>query len=168
MTSTASNSSPQPPITITNADQIEKLEDVANMINLSIGATGKGILIGLLSALGSAILICVVLACFYFFRYTPKGRILLDRMGRPGEYDDEQAFAKEEAEALEEMDDIHRTEYMRAKGTACGSSVDHACLLMLSLLCSVHTSEPAGICPDRYLAIAISRDTGEGGVGLGI
>lgn len=118
MTSAASDSSAQPLIMITNPDQIGKLEDVANMINLSIGATGKGILIGLLSALGSAVLICIVLACLYFFRYTSRGRILLDRMGRPGEYDDELAFAKEEAEALEGMDDIHRTEYMRAKGTS--------------------------------------------------
>jgi hypothetical protein len=36
-------------------------------------------------------------------------------MGRPGEYDDEQARAKEEVEALENMDDIARTEYLRAK-----------------------------------------------------
>jgi len=39
----------------------------------------------------------------------------LDRIGRPGEYDDEQAYAREEAEALEEMDDLQRTEYYRAK-----------------------------------------------------
>lgn len=41
---------------------------------------------------------------------------MLDRLGRPGEYDDEQAFAREEAEALEVMDDISRSEYLRAKG----------------------------------------------------
>ena len=45
-------------------------------------------------------------------------RIFLDRITRPGEYDDEQQFAKEEAEALEDMDDLQRTEYMRAKGMA--------------------------------------------------
>ncbi|RQM08158.1 hypothetical protein DH86_00000594 [Scytalidium sp. 3C] len=33
--------------------------------------------------------------------YTTGGRIILDRFARPGEYDDEQAFAREEAEALE-------------------------------------------------------------------
>jgi len=79
-------------------------------------STGKGILIGILSAFGSAILISSILAAIYFFRYTNRGRILLDRMGRPGEYDDEQAFAKEEADALEVMDDIQRAEYLRAKG----------------------------------------------------
>ena len=40
----------------------------------------------------------------------------MDRIGRPGEYDDEQAWANEEAEALEEMSDIDRLEYLRAKG----------------------------------------------------
>ena len=41
---------------------------------------------------------------------------MLDRLGRPGEYDDEQAFAQEEAAALETMDDISKSEYLRAKG----------------------------------------------------
>lgn len=81
------------------------------------GSTGKGILIGMLSAFGSAAFVVLIFAIFYFFRYTSPGRIFLDRIGRPGEYDDEQAWAREEAEALEEMDDIQRLEYMRAKGT---------------------------------------------------
>lgn len=59
----------------------------------------------------------LVLAVFFFFKYTNRGRIILDRIGRPGEYDDEQAFAKEEAEALEAMDELQRAEYLRAKGT---------------------------------------------------
>ena len=80
------------------------------------GSTGRGILIGILSAFGSAGVAVLVLAIFFFFRYTNKGRILLDRIGRPGEYDDEQAFAREEAEALESMDDLQRAEYLRAKG----------------------------------------------------
>lgn len=80
------------------------------------GSTGRGILIGILSAFGSAGVAVLVLAIFFFFRYTNRGRILLDRIGRPGEYDDEQAFAKEEAEALESMDDLQRAEYLRAKG----------------------------------------------------
>ena len=37
-------------------------------------------------------------------------------MGRPGQFDDEQAMLREEAEALETMDDMQRAEYMRAKG----------------------------------------------------
>jgi len=76
----------------------------------------NGVLIGLLSSLGSAVLIGFIFVIIYFFKYTSSGRILLDRIGRPGEYDDEQAFAKEEAEALEVMDDMQRTEYLRAKG----------------------------------------------------
>ncbi|KAK4163527.1 protein ssh4 [Cladorrhinum sp. PSN259] len=75
----------------------------------------NGIIIGLLSSFGSAILILLIFLVFYFFRYTTSGRIFLDRIGRPGEYDDEQAFAREEEEALETMDDMSRTEYLRAK-----------------------------------------------------
>lgn len=78
----------------------------------------NGVLIGLLSSLGSAVLIGFIFIIIYFFKYTNSGRILLDRIGRPGEYDDEQAFAKEEAEALEVMDDMQRTEYLRAKGAS--------------------------------------------------
>ena len=70
----------------------------------------------MLSAFGSAAFVVLIFAIFYFFRYTNRGRILLDRIGRPGEYDDEQALAREEAEALEEMDDLERGEYLRAKG----------------------------------------------------
>lgn len=81
------------------------------------GSTGRGILIGILSAFGSAGIAVLVLAIFFFFRYTNRGRILLDRIGRPGEFDDEQAFIREEAEALESMEDSQRAEYLRAKGT---------------------------------------------------
>lgn len=88
-----------------------------NTLNIDrMSSTGKGILVGMISAFGSAAFVAVVFAIIYFFRYTQQGRIFLDRIGRPGEYDDEQAFLKEEAEALEEMDDLQRTEYMRAKG----------------------------------------------------
>jgi hypothetical protein len=80
-------------------------------------STINGVVIGLLSSFGSAILIALIFLIVYFFKYTSSGRILLDRLGRPGEYDDEQAYAREEAEALEEMDDLQRTEYLRAKGT---------------------------------------------------
>ncbi|KAK0658135.1 Protein SSH4 [Lasiodiplodia hormozganensis] len=87
-----------------------------NTLNIDrMSSTGKGILVGMISAFGSAAFVAVVFAIIYFFRYTQQGRIFLDRIGRPGEYDDEQAFLKEEAEALEEMDDLQRTEYMRAK-----------------------------------------------------
>lgn len=84
-------------------------------------------MIGLLSSFGSAILIALIFLIVYFFRYTSSGRILLDRIGRPGEYDDEQAYAREEAEALEEMDDLQRAEYLRAKGAFTSpSSIDYS------------------------------------------
>ena len=85
----------------------------------------------MLSAFGSAAFVVLIFAIFYFFRYTGSGRIFLDRLGRPGEYDDEQALAREEAEALEQMDDIQRLEYMRAKGTSCWPEV-WSCHCMLT------------------------------------
>jgi len=85
------------------------------------GSTGRGILIGILSAFGSAGVAILVLVIFFFFKYTNRGRILLDRIGRPGEFDDEQAFAREEAEALEGMDELQRAEYLRAKGESATS-----------------------------------------------
>ncbi|KGO39476.1 SPla/RYanodine receptor SPRY [Penicillium expansum] len=87
----------------------------------STGSTGKGILIGILSAFGSAAVAFVVLAIFFFFKYTRRGRIMLDRIGRPGEYDDEQAFLREEEAALESMDDLARSEYLRAKAFVQGN-----------------------------------------------
>jgi hypothetical protein len=85
-------------------------------IERSNESTINGVVIGLLSSFGSAILIAIIFLVVYFFRYTNSGRILLDRIGRPGEYDDEQQYAREEAEALEVMDDLQRAEYLRAKG----------------------------------------------------
>jgi hypothetical protein len=82
----------------------------------SLGSTGKGILIGMLSAFGSAALVALIMAIVYFFRYTNRGRIFLDRIGRPGEYDDEQQFLREEEEAMADMDEMQRQEYLRAKG----------------------------------------------------
>lgn len=84
----------------------------------SWGSTAKGIMIGIFSVLGVAGLCLIIAVIVFYFRYTQQGRIFLDRITRPGEYDDEQQFAKEEAEALEAMDDIQRTEYLRAKGNA--------------------------------------------------
>ena len=81
-----------------------------------LGSTGKGILIGMLSAFGSAAFVALVIAIVYFFRYTSRGRIFLDRIGRPGEYDDEQQFLREEEDAVADMDDSQRAEYLRAKG----------------------------------------------------
>lgn len=84
--------------------------------NNGLGSTAKGIMIGVFSVLGAAGFCFLVFAIIYYFRYTQQGRVFLDRITRPGEYDDEQQFAKEEAEALEQMNDLQRAEYMRAKG----------------------------------------------------
>jgi len=85
-------------------------------VRIAESATGQGVLIGMLSAFGSAAIVALVLLVIYFFQYTQRGRILLDRLARPGEFDDEQAFLREEADALELMDDMERMEYLRAKG----------------------------------------------------
>jgi hypothetical protein len=74
-----------------------------------------GMIIGLVSSLASIILIGAIIFVFWATGCAGNGRILLDRFGRPGEFDDEQAFAREEAEALETMDEMTRTEYLRAK-----------------------------------------------------
>lgn len=95
--------------------QFERDHSLVSVSGNSSGSTGKGILIGILSAFGSAGVAVLILALFFFFKYTRRGRIILDRIGRPGEYDDEQAFLRDEAEALGTMDDISRSEYMRAK-----------------------------------------------------
>lgn len=95
---------------------IHQRDTVIINITSNDGSTGKGILIGMLSAFGSAAFVVLIFAIFYLFRHTNRGRILLERLGRPGEYDDEQALAREEAEALEGMDDLRRVEYLRAKG----------------------------------------------------
>lgn len=79
-------------------------------------STLNGVVIGLLSSFGSALFIALVFLIVYVFRYTNTGRILLDRFARPGEFDDEQTHLREEAAALEDMDDLQRTEYLRAKG----------------------------------------------------
>lgn len=144
--------------------------DVMAEVGDGAGSTGKGILIGILSAFGSAGVAIVVLAVFFFLKYTRRGRILLDRIGRPGEFDDEQAFAREEAEALETMDDLSRTEYLRAKGKSspfvtCFSQrwgrTDGTCD-------SLHPCQSAGNAADRHLTIAIPGDPGKGRVRLGI
>lgn len=103
----------QPAVSIQNDASTSSI--VINITNDG-GSTGRGILIGILSAFGSAGVAVLVLAIFFFFKYTNRGRIILDRIGRPGEYDDEQAFVKEEAEALETMDELQKAEYLRAKG----------------------------------------------------
>lgn len=122
-----------------------------------------GIVIGLLSSFGSAFLIACIFLVVYVLRYTVPGRILLDRIGRPGEYDDEQAFAREEAEALETMDDMQRTEYLRAKGTTLVVAVRRsACASFMSagtdsLTAFVNANPPESIQTDislsQYLAI---------------
>ena len=134
-------------------------------ISSNDGSTGKGILIGMLSAFGSAAFVVLVFAVFYFFRYTNRGRIFLDRIGRPGEFDDEQALAREEADALEDMDDLQRMEYLRAKGALCGSE---SWKLYTDLNLSLHSSKPTRDFTHRHLTVTILGDTRKGCFGVGI
>ena len=134
--------------------------------------TGQAIIIGMLSAVGSAMALVIIFAVVYFFRYTSRGRIFLDRIGRPGEYDDEQALAKEEADALEDMDDLQRTEYMRAKGgytplreLRCVAMIEMA---LIKYSCSIHTSQPARNITDGHFTLAVSRHSREGRFCLGV
>ncbi|CAI6336350.1 unnamed protein product [Periconia digitata] len=110
-------SSAPPSIAIQSAQDTQHTQHVSAQISGydNFSSTAKGIMIGIFSVLAAAGFILIVAAIVYYFRYTQQGRIFLDRLTRPGEYDDEQQFAKEEAEALEDMDDIERTEYLRAK-----------------------------------------------------
>ena len=123
-----------------------KRDTVIINITSSDGSTGKGILIGMLSAFGSAAFVVLIFAIFYLFRHTNRGRILLERLGRPGEYDDEQALAREEAEALEGMDDLRRIEYLRAKGTWHLSSLlpSFGAWSCQTNFCSFYTGQPPG------------------------
>ena len=135
------------------------------VININdAGSTGRGILIGVLSAFGSAFVAVLVLGIFFFFKYTNRGRIILDRIGRPGEYDDEQAFAKEEAEALQTMDELTRAEYLRAKGMT-----QWMCELRSILTCrSLCSGKPTRNHPDRYFSFSVSSNSREGRFSLGI
>ncbi|KAK9471323.1 concanavalin A-like lectin/glucanase domain-containing protein, partial [Dipodascopsis tothii] len=72
------------------------------------------LLVGLVSTFGSVVVLTFLFGILYFLFYTRQGRILLHR-GRPGEYDDEQAFLREEEEGLESMDMLARTSYFQAK-----------------------------------------------------
>lgn len=137
--------------------------------SFALGSTGKGILIGMLSAFGSAALVALILAMVYFFRYTSRGQIFLDRIGRPGEYDDEQAFLREEEQALEEMDDFQRAEYTRAKGTLFPLSPPFVSIVILtSLACSICTGQPSRVRPDRHIVISIPGNTREGRFCVGV
>ncbi|EPE09707.1 spry domain-containing protein [Ophiostoma piceae UAMH 11346] len=97
---------------------------MTHKLSADSSAALNGVLIGLLSSFGSALIIAFIFMIVYFFRYTTSGRIFLDRIGHPGEYDDEQAFIREETEALETMDDMSRTEYLRAKAFIAANPPD--------------------------------------------
>ncbi len=88
----------------------------------------------MLSAFSSAAFVAIVFTVVYLLRYTRRGRIILDRIGRPGEFDDEQAFAREEAEALEQMDDLQRAEYIRARSAYIGSTEEMHIFLTIEIL----------------------------------
>ncbi|ATY59042.1 endosomal SPRY domain [Cordyceps militaris] len=100
--------SPAPiPNNITGCRTIAAMSDPSSALT--------GVVIGLVSSFGSILLIGLVVFVFWASGCAGSGRILLDRLGRPGEYDDEQAFLREEEEALQTMDEMARTDYLRAK-----------------------------------------------------
>jgi hypothetical protein len=132
-------------------------------------STINGVVIGLLSSFGSALLIALVFMIVYFFKYTSSGRILLDRIGRPGEYDDEQAFAREEAEALDEMDDLQRAEYLRAKGASelYQGTID-VCFWLTWLPSSIYPGKPTGLITYGHFFISVFSDPGERRISMGV
>lgn len=129
-------------------------------------STGKGILIGMLSAFGSAALVALIIGIVYFFRYTNRGRILLDRIGRPGEFDDEQQFLREEEDAMADMDESQRAEYLRAKGenTLTRMVLD----LGIDTHCSFRSSESTRVATDGHFIITVSRDPRKRRFGVGV
>lgn len=128
-------------------------------------STGKGILIGLLSAFGSAAVIAVVFLLIWVLKFTQRGRIFLDRLGRPGEYDDEQAFLREEAEAMDEMGDLERSEYLRAKGMfVCRWLWEYPNIRH----CSFRPGQSSRINTNRHLTITIPRHTRKRRLSMGI
>lgn len=145
----------------------EQAQEQRGVLYLSgLGSTGKGILIGMLSAFGSAALVALIIGIVYFFRYTNRGRILLDRIGRPGEFDDEQQFLREEEEAVAEMDESQRAEYSRAKG-------GHTLICVVVKIhtdghCSFRTREPTRVSADRHFIVTISRDSRKRSFGMGV
>lgn len=144
---------------------------IINITSNDGGSTGKGILIGMLSAIGSAAFVVLIFAIFYFFRHTSRGRIFLDRIGRPGEFDDEQALAREEAEALESMDDHQRFEYLKAKGMKnmkLGFLSLIFGLLTIAYLSSLYTSQSTRNYADRHFALPIFSHPRKGCLRMGI
>jgi hypothetical protein len=155
-------------------EQLQHNQNEARVQGNGGGSTINGVVIGLLSSFGSAILVALIFAIVYFFRYTSSGRIILDRIGRPGEYDDEQAYAREEAEALEEMDDLQRAEYLRAKGKITAVLSPHIqSIWSLSAIAnfvafSVHSSKPTRFFTHRHFIITVLGDSGERCFSMGI
>ncbi|GAB7358974.1 hypothetical protein MBLNU230_g5048t1 [Neophaeotheca triangularis] len=80
-----------------------------------MSSQGKGVIIGVCSAFGSAVVVALLILLVYFLRYSNTGRIMLDRLARPGEFDDEQQFMREEEEAMAAMTESERQEWLRAK-----------------------------------------------------
>lgn len=138
-------------------------------------STANGVLIGLLSSFGSALFIALVFMVVYFFRYTQGGRILLDRIGRPGEYDDEQSFLREEAEALETMEEGQRIDYLRAKGRSWivlwilfGDWGVMFVTIADVVVHSLYRIESARFITYRYLAVTIPGYPREGRISVGV
>lgn len=133
-----------------------------------------GVVIGLVSSFGSILLIGLVVFVFWASGCAGSGRILLDRLGRPGEYDDEQAFLREEEDALETMDEMARTEYLRAKGKTarCLLAMPTSSCNLIQNYTNASTSlchrQPARVPPNRHFPLPVPRYPGKGRLRLGI
>ena len=92
---------------------------------------------------------------------------MLNRIGRPGEYDDEQAYAREEADALDNMDDLQRVEYLRAKGNAW-ERISIIIDVLKIVARSFHPGKSSRDPSNRHLVIAVPGNPREGSVRLGI
>lgn len=153
-----------------------------------------GVLLGLICSFASTLTICLIIVAYWYFKISDQGRILLERFSRPGQFDEEQRFAVEEAEALQTMDPMQKVEYLRAKGKclcrgfcnagmcsaeeervstmlACSYLVSVGFVMIfgiLTMICSLHTSKPARVRSDGHLVVTIPGHPGEGCVGLGV
>ncbi|KAF2860440.1 SPRY-domain-containing protein [Piedraia hortae CBS 480.64] len=90
----------------------------ASGVGSGLSSTGRGIIIGMLSAIGAAVFLFLIVLAVFFFRYTSPGRIILDTITfhrAPGEWDDTQAFLDDEEEFLSSAPEGARTDYLRAK-----------------------------------------------------
>lgn len=120
----------------------------------------QGLFFGLFFGLGGGILLLIILSAIIYCRYAHSGRIRLGA-GGPGELDDEQRLLEEETAAMQQLDVSQQESYYRAKGNA--TCIKHE-LIGIRISRTVSTRE----CFNGYFVIAISFDSGERCLGMGV